>query len=313
MNTLSYSDQNYVHILSLGDTMTNIRTLTLLACVASYSLNTQAMASRALLTRIQARQALTRLTNARSFSKSTYTYNQHHEQSSHQTHNQTIQPHRNYSDLLKCTGALALGAAGYIGYDQYKKYELQQLYVKYIGKDKEDMLALAEAHSIEHWLGRSYDPRSDKARYYFDRLAYLLFHNPVAHNYLVDQAALRIGTFDFLALSYIEQTTTCDEKLRLIQAARSKLNETKLAQRTKASNEFRDKLNHNLLSISYAYMQQLAKNGLDYTQLTNRIDDSTLAYLLEEANYSFTLPASYNEWKQERMRIKQNTKKDPSL
>ena len=171
------------------------KTMTIVICLILAQLSSmQAMGSRALLTRIQARQALTRLANTRSFSQSAYTHNQHHEQS-HKTHDQTLKFNRKYTPLLACAGTLALGAAGYIGYDQYKEYEREQFYNKYNAQNIDDIVALAEARTFSSfWVRKHIYCCCDED---YKRIIYLLSHNTAAQHYLIDLAVEQINKLDW--------------------------------------------------------------------------------------------------------------------
>ena len=263
--------------------MTNIRSLALLACIAGYSLNTQAMLSRTLLTGIQSRQTLTRLATARSFSQSAITYNQQHDQS-----HQTIQPNGKYTALLKYAGTLALGAAGYIGYDQYKKYELTQLCRKYNTQDIDDALALAEAHSLLPWL--TFDSKlfafksltilkagPQEFDHALDKIEYLLSHNKIARTYLIDQAAANIANLNYRVNYVLRQKP--ETHLPLLSAAVKKfyrlislqtpalyfknINSLKLT----ADQWGNDFVSHNL------------RNNNDYITTLKNLDDDVFCYL----------------------------------
>ena len=254
--------------------MKNVCTLALVACVASYSLNAQAMVSRALLARLQASQTLTRLTNARSFSQSAYTHNQHHEQS-HQGQRETVYSSKKYKSMLVSAGILTVGAASYVAYNQHKNNngynnqdstndnnnELKQLYLKYNVHNQQDMLALAEAHSLISWLSLKERPKytiheiaidkdfADKL-YAEERINYLYRTNVAARHYFIDYAAQHIE--DFSHLFIYEFIDIPAAGLKLLKATIEKIH--------KLESTF-DTLKSTNLKAHFEHIQALRKTG----------------------------------------------------
>ena len=221
--------------------MKNIYSAVLLAYLISYSSTTQAMFSKALLTRLPSRQALTRLANTRSFSQSAYTHNQHHEQS-HKIHNQARQANSRYSVLSIAASTIAVGAAAYISYDQYNEYQLQQLINKYQCKTQEDILALTQAHTLINWItltGKS----KELMKYYsyingdftksvwtidydaYNKIKLLFERNQAVRNYFIDHAILHIDDLNDTYIYLLADNPSIN--IKLFHLALNKFNELK--------------------------------------------------------------------------------------